>query len=102
VCIYGDVSNLRNLYNLPSDRHSPWRSHTTCALELCTRDTDDDKNGLEGNDFILNTKLLGGISRMVLAEELTMISISTRKAVMDGSGGDRRQNQCCFALTLMR
>lgn len=44
VCIYGDVSNLRNLSNLLSDRQSPWRSHTTCSLELCTRDIDNDKD----------------------------------------------------------
>lgn len=44
VCIYGDVSNLTNLSELSSDRQSPWCSHTTYSLELCTRDIDNDKD----------------------------------------------------------
>jgi hypothetical protein len=36
--------------------------------------------GLEGNDFILNKLLLAEISRMVLAEELAMISIFTSES----------------------
>lgn len=49
VCIYGDISNLRNVSNLSSNRQSPWRSHTTCSLKLCTRDIDNHKDRARRN-----------------------------------------------------
>jgi hypothetical protein len=53
-------------------RHMLW----SCILQISTMI----RMGLEGNDFILNKLLLAEISRMVLAEELAMISIFTSES----------------------